>query len=1025
MAKVLPIGMSVIFTSERLTPMRNFTKMLQREVYRDALVPLTNNRIPRPWERAPVAAHAARLQGQKIMKRPEIRSRPLDDKENAAQYELESEGLGARKRVRRGIEENMAEPRWRKRSAEDLVAGKGIEENMAEEGEGDMQQYIPRKRTNMDRVITPRKQILRQTTLTAQLQTEVLLKSAPAEIEKSPRRRKSMRKSIRKSVGNLMTQNIREFGSLEDITSENVEAENLLAVKTYQEEPEESRSEQQALDGAMVQVMNDEPVSPILSPILETDVPPSNDYQQLSSSLSESELVSEVKSISDLIAPNQEGVAPIADPANKQLAGLDALSSLTPEQESLPPNICPLMSIVAMPVLGDGEEPSGVKQTEQELAQELTLEDIEALLNEEPVESKVLSSTLHQPAEKCEESAETSPCEPPIAEPAIWQSIKTQTVVISSPSSKSSGSPRKKKLVTTPVARKGTRRSTRTTRSSSVKPDDQFIEDVTISESFSTINMEPSQGTSIPVVLEGLQPPIQPSESVEISHEEGCSSSSAKNTMSLESNGLLGIVSSETSDAPDEQPCQIVEETESVEAIIPAQEIVHIITSSGDDSSFVETCKDKEYDGVSNSQAPVNAVPEDVEPSTTKVQAAEDSASPTKRTISSVARSDIGDPEQSTVDLGCLSSQQCSDNSSDIHSPMQVSPSSIDDLTLSISEDQTVDSFDEAEPINDADQTLSTATFNLSESIPELSTPDPTTSDLVNTISENAPSLTYDHDDTDMLRNFLSRVKANKAAKASVISPKRKRSLPHSPLQIPLGQIDNEASPVPTQLDDEFDVGVHTNITSPSKRRKRNLAMAEEDDTAPKSIRRSGRTRLPVLKSPVAAPSFIPVRRLGQDGDATVTLRRSEDKELATLTRINTRKNKAGALSAPDLLKKKGDEKDDPALRQRLLKEVFNDKNQKGKKKQTKNVAWATEIAQYQEFDTAKGMKEKIVNQKGKISRVDKKVEFSAEKATKHVKENTEEALDKKSSLRVRSKIALGMAPNGTPAPKRRTRDRA
>ena len=109
-----------------------------------------------------------------------------------------------------------------------------------------------------------------------------------------------------------------------------------------------------------------------------------------------------------------------------------------------------------------------------------------------------------------------------------------------------------------------------------------------------------------------------------------------------------------------------------------------------------------------------------------------------------------------------------------------------------------------------------------------------------------------------------------------------------------------------------------------------------------KPTRRSGRTKLPVVKTPLGAPSHIPVRRLGQDGDTTVTLKRTAEKELAALTRVNTRKNKGGSQSVLEVLTKKAEEKEDPVLRQRLLKEVFDEKAQKGKKeKKAKTVVWA------------------------------------------------------------------------------------
>ena len=266
----------------------------------------------------------------------------------------------------------------------------------------------------------------------------------------------------------------------------------------------------------------------------------------------------------------------------------------------------------------------------------------------------------------------------------------------------------------------------------------------------------------------------------------------------------------------------------------------------------------------------------------------------------------------------------------------------------------------------------------------------------------------YDHDDTDMLRNFLTRVKANKAAKNPA---KRKRSLPHSPLRIPLGDLDNNASPSPLQLEKVNELNVAE--PSPSKRKKKPSPLAQcENEPEP---RRSGRTRPPV-KEPPGAPSFIPVRRLGQDIDTTVTLKRNEEKELAALTRVNTRKNKGNALTALEVLAKKSEEKEDPVMRQKLLKEVFDEKMERGRQdkekkgREKKSVTWAEELAQFQtltkgkpgeDTDDKENVKEQVVVLQG--------------------------GEDKKQGavrVGVRSKAALGMALNGTPAPKRKMRGR-
>lgn len=276
----------------------------------------------------------------------------------------------------------------------------------------------------------------------------------------------------------------------------------------------------------------------------------------------------------------------------------------------------------------------------------------------------------------------------------------------------------------------------------------------------------------------------------------------------------------------------------------------------------------------------------------------------------------------------------------------------------------------------------------------------PQVPDLRNTILNMA----YDHDDTDMLRNFLTRVKANKAAKAP---PKRKRSLPHSPLRIPLGDLDNNVSPSPQRKENELG----TVEPSPSKRRKKTSPLAQSE-TEPEP-RRSGRTRPPV-KEPPGVPSFIPVRRLGQDIDNTITLKRNEEKDLAALTRVNTRKNKGNALTALEVLAKKAEEKEDPIMRQRLLKEVFDEKVEKGKKdkekkgREKKTVKWAEELAQFQTMG-----KDKLGEN-----------EDDKEKEKVVVVQSGEEKKQSAVRVGVRSKTALGKALNGTPMPKRKMRGR-
>ncbi|RAL61460.1 hypothetical protein DID88_009389 [Monilinia fructigena] len=165
-----------------------------------------------------------------------------------------------------------------------------------------------------------------------------------------------------------------------------------------------------------------------------------------------------------------------------------------------------------------------------------------------------------------------------------------------------------------------------------------------------------------------------------------------------------------------------------------------------------------------------------------------------------------------------------------------------------------------------------------------------TSSAVEDTFSLNVTS-SFENDDTDMLRQFLTRVKADKAAKAAAPAPRREVQAAR----------------------DEFDVS--TPVTSSPTRKSRAVTppSADEVEKEPKSMRRSGRTR-PPAKIPLPAPSSIPVRRFGgQDGDNTVTLKQSVEKEMAALTRANTRKNKSGAVLPEVLLARKANLKENPA----------------------------------------------------------------------------------------------------------------
>ncbi|PQE08517.1 hypothetical protein CJF30_00005389 [Rutstroemia sp. NJR-2017a BBW] len=352
-----------------------------------------------------------------------------------------------------------------------------------------------------------------------------------------------------------------------------------------------------------------------------------------------------------------------------------------------------------------------------------------------------------------------------------------------------------------------------------------------------------------------------------------------------------------------------------------------------------------------------------------------------------------------------------------------------------------MEDFESLEPVTVADLNVSALLSNsaTTEKVNETSAQTTTDSELPTNQSSAMGSSSYMTDDTDLLREFLTRVKADKAAKAA--APPKRRSLPHSPLRIPLGDnIDIEpSSPIPepehepASTKDDFNLSTPgPSTSSPTRKRKSKPTPLPSSLTTPEpqsSTRRSGRTRLPVSKVPLPAPSFIPVRRLGgQDGDPQVALKRSADKELAALTRVNTRKNKAGAVSAAEVLARKMEEKEDPVLRQRYLREVFEEKVRKERKMKEggeegargrKSVMWREEIAEYKVMETRKvrTMESRVVDGEGegqKAGRKGKKGEG------KEVREK-----EKKNRVKVdvggrTSKIALGVPANGTPVAKKK-----
>lgn len=284
----------------------------------------------------------------------------------------------------------------------------------------------------------------------------------------------------------------------------------------------------------------------------------------------------------------------------------------------------------------------------------------------------------------------------------------------------------------------------------------------------------------------------------------------------------------------------------------------------------------------------------------------------------------------------------------------------------------------------------------------------------------------HDDSETEMLRKFVTRVTADKNAKAAAAaaalakkSARRSGSLglTTSSMGSPMAKPGNETTPASRKP-----LGVRSpNSPSPSKKRKHDLvdaspppkmadpAPSQQQQQPPSSSdptssdpdgprlkrrrkresptprspspepsprlgaghpRRSTRARNRVALRPTApsansiAFSMIPVRLPGMgaldDGPPSsphlpaMARQRSEEKDLATVTRANTRKNKAGAVPPQVVLARQAE---DSGWRMRELKGVFEAKETRGEGSgKAKGVRWDEELVRYQEASVFRGL---------------------------------------------------------------------
>ncbi len=905
------------------------------------------------------------------------------DKENceAAQEELEKGGMGSRKRVRvRGGKENISNALWKTGLVEEDggdVIGMGSPKKMRMSiGPGDIDAFVvPRKRTNTNHLITPRRPG-RKTPLMEQSQASNTAGSPPKIFAYSPTKLSSQKiplndqriahdsttsftsakTAVQKVVPNGLAQKeegatvpaeklVRRRKSLRRSTRRLTRVTTLEQSPTAQEESTKANQPSEA---------------PAIKLETATEPAPEVEHSVVEEAPKHPESIKNVFGLVDPVAysieePHENTVSAAVE-QQSALESVEVKSPFSQKEEK----ILAGCSVTPNTPTGDLKEDYPIQMPE----------------NISPQASSIfqqLSNDATDVGTVTEESVGAAAKIIPELQPTVLNSIESGTQIQFSSPTKASGTPSQRRR--TPQ-RRGSRRSTRSNRADSVPLEDQ---PVPASPHIQNAHLKIS-----PAEFRRMKTPN--TKSRRPSDQEGVVEKHLSNQggMSQDAEPTATATASKQNVKIDTRAQQMT--STEIEGLATTRRFGSSLQSEHADITgpIIEGISSEADYHVENPNLAITARVEEGNLSSDAVNVQADVPFYTAIATTSVP-SEFGSPTQlpreELIQNAELPSHESRRGSLEI---LEV----LDPISISLSTGKLLEDSTEVAP----------------DELPGSSTPNPSTSELVETISENAPANTFDQDDTDMLRNFLTRVKANKAAKAVTSIPKGKRPLPHSPLRIPLGSVDSSLSPSSPKSKDEFDVSLP--VDRAAKRKMDDADLGYEEATQPKSIRRSGRTRLPVKAAPLAAPSFIPVRRLGQDADNTVTLRRNEEKELAALTRINTRKNKAGAQLPLQVLAKQAEEKEDPASRQRALKEVFDEKVLKQRKgKKGKSVVWAEELAQFQ-------------TEEGKTAELDKEPEREKEKAVP--------VDEKKNAVKVgvRSKMTLGMVNNGTPAPKRKVRGR-
>lgn len=211
-------------------------------------------------------------------------------------------------------------------------------------------------------------------------------------------------------------------------------------------------------------------------------------------------------------------------------------------------------------------------------------------------------------------------------------------------------------------------------------------------------------------------------------------------------------------------------------------------------------------------------------------------------------------------------------------------------------------------------------------------------------------------DDTSMLKDFLNRAQARKAAQKPIFSVPDAPIPQHSPRRSPRKMHGSQGGHASSPQKPRNIANRPGTPPGMPKTEAFDSDEGEELGAEPASCRRSTRTRLPApSKAPPGAPSFIPVRRA--DGADPVVLQKSQAQELAVTTRANTRRNKG--QSKPPLL----------ALQDLPTESADVATTAKEGAEKAKSVVWAERLASFQdakgEVDDAEEMRPKVRRLRG------------------------------------------------------------